>query len=378
MSVAGPPLKRQHRLCPISENLGYYRPPRIPMRREYMRREYRIRFIALELLVLVLLCSGLLHAQAGQNGSAVSGPADALPAHVFDLEAARRYEKQSRWKEAEQEYLQAGRTGEPWVKEEALAALDRLGAHRSADYENFDFELGKMYEDDHKWKDAEQHYVAAAKDAPKPVRDRLLLDVERVRKHLWLEEFSEAFDRCLGYIARALGVLFVLVIIGRIWKTRRGIQVMPFEAPTDDAIKRVVFSLSSAREELPNLLAPVFATMGSNVVDVLPLIILPGVENEFPDPAEDLEIGEVKIPLANWIRLINRPMVRVSGRWNVGQNTGTVQARILRRRFPSSYRESRIARSTLDSAATDARDRRLALFGYDVLVKAIYTRRYGP
>jgi hypothetical protein len=118
--------------------------------------------------------------------------------------------------------------------------------------------------------------------------------------------------------------------------------------------------------------------MGANIVDVLPLIILPGIENEFPDPAEDLEVGEVKMPLANWIRLINRPMIRVFGRWNVGQTTGTAHARILRRRFLSTYRESRIVRSTLDSAASDVRDWQLALFGYDVLVKAIFSRRYGP
>ncbi|MGA8220336.1 MAG: hypothetical protein WB780_01695 [Candidatus Acidiferrales bacterium] len=274
--------------------------------------------------------------------------------------------------------MQAGKVGPPWMKQEALSAIGRLSVHRSADYENFDFELGKMYEDNKEWKDAEQHYAAAAKDAPRPVRDRILLDVERVRGHLWLEEFAEDFTRWLGYIATVLGLLFAIVLIWRVRKTRQGIQVMPFEGSSDDASKRIVFSLSSAREQLPNLLAPVVETMGPNVVDAVPLIILPGVENEFPDPAQDLEISGVKLPLANWIQFINAPLVRVNGRWNVGQTTGMAQARIQRRRYLATFRDSRSVRSTVDSAATDARDRQLALFGYDVLVKAIYSRRYGP
>ena len=300
------------------------------------------------------------------------------PAGMFDLEIARRYEKQSRWKEAEQEYLQAGRVGAPCVKKEALAAIERLSAHRPSDEENFESELGRFYEDNHNWKEAEQHYGTAAKDAPKPVRDRAMQDVKRVREHRWLEEGFEDFDRWLGYIARVLGGLFVLVVFWRIWKTRRGIRVMPFEASTDEANKLLVFSLSSAREELPSLLAPILATMPGNVVDFLPLIILPGVENEFPDPAEDLEVGEIKLPVANWIRLINRPGIRVLGRWNVGHAMGAVQARILRRRFPVRYRESRLIRTSIDSTASPAQDRQLALFGYDVLVKAIFSRRYGP
>lgn len=342
------------------------------------RCEYRIRCAPLQILVIILLCSPLLRGQGSRRGSIASGTTDAQPAGMFDLEAARRYERLSRWKEAEQEYLQAGRAGTPWIKKEALAALDRLSEHRSADYENFDFELGKMYEDIHDWKDAEQHYAAAAKDAPRPARDRILLDVKRVREHLRLEERFGDLERLLGYIATVLAVLFIVVVVWRILRTRRGIQVMPFEASTDDAGKRVVFALSSARDGLPSLLAPVRALTGANVVDAVPLIILPGVENEFPDPARDLEIGAVKIPLADWIRLINLPLVRVFGHWSVGEKTGTARARIMRRNSLFAYTESRTIVATLDTAPAGTGDLQLALFGYDVLVKAIYARDNGP
>jgi hypothetical protein len=343
-----------------------------------MHREHWIRFLVPKSFVVVLWASASLHTQTPQGSSATPVKERSQPAGMFDLEAGKRYEKQSRWKEAEQEYLQAGRVGAPSVKKEALAAIERLSAHRSSDEENFESELGKFYEDGRNWKEAEQHYGAAAKDASKPVRDRAMQDVKRVHERRWLEEGFEDFDRWLGYIARVLGGLFVLIVFWRIFKTRRGIQVMPFEASTDDANKLLVFSLSSAREELPGLLAPILATMPGNVVDFLPLIILPGVENEFPDPAEDLEIGEIKLPVANWIRLINRPGIRVLGRWNVGHATGSAQARILRRQFPVRYRESRLIRTSIDSTASAAQDRQLANFGYDVLVKAIFSRRYGP
>jgi hypothetical protein len=344
----------------------------------HMVPEYYVRWIALQLLTVVLLYSPPMCAQARRNDKPTSEASKAEPAGRFDLEAARAYERLSRWKEAEQEYLQAGRLGPPWIEQEAFAAIERLSIHRSADFENFDFELGKLYEDNKEWKEAEQHYAAAAKEAPRPVRQRILLDVERVRGHLWLQEFAEDFTRWLGYLAIVVGLMFAIILIWRVKKTRQGIQIMPFEGSSDDASKRIVFSLSSAREQLPNLLAPVVETMGPNVVDAVPLIILPGVENEFPDPAQDLEIGGVKLPLANWIQFINVPLVRVNGRWNVGQTTGMAQARIQRRRCLATFRDSRSVRSLVDSAATDARDRQLALFGYDVLVKAIYSRRYGP
>ncbi len=338
----------------------------------------RIRWLASRPLALVFFVCPLLCAQVSQTGTTSAPCADPQPAGMFDLQVARLYENLHRWKEAEQEYLQAGRIGAPCVKKEVLAAIERLKIHRASDEENFEFELGKVYKDSHRWKEAEQHYTAAAKDAPKPVRDQALEDVKRVREHRWLEEKVEDLDRILGYVARILGAAFIFVVLWRILKRRRAIQVMAFEAPKDEASKRVVFSLSSAREELPGLLAPVLATVGMNVVDFVPLIILPGLENEFPDPAEDMEVGEIKLPLANWIRLTNRPIVRVFGRWNVGETTGTVHARILRRRYLFAYGESRFSRSTVNSAASDIQDWQLTLFGYDVLVKAIFSRRYGP
>jgi len=300
------------------------------------------------------------------------------PTGMFDLQVARLYEGQGRWKEAEQEYLQAGRIGAPCVKKEALAAIERLRIHRPPDEENLEFELGRLYEGDHAWKDAEQHYAASAKDATKPVRDKALDAVKRMQEHRLLENYVEDFDRWAGYAARVLGVAFLFVVAWRVRKTRQAIEIMPFEAPNEEAIKRVIFSLSSAREALPGVLAPLLATTGTNVVDSIPLIILPGLENEFPDPAEDLEVGEIKLPLANWIRMLKSPRIRVFGRWSVGGITGTARARILRRRRVFSYRESRDSSFSVPSAAGDPQDRQLSLFAYDVLIKAIFARLYGP
>lgn len=257
-----------------------------------MRCECRVRFVPLQLLVVILLSSPL-RGQGHQTGNAASESVDIQPPGMFDLEAARRYEGLSRWKEAEQEYLQAGKAGPLWMKQEALSAIERISVHRSADYENYDFELGKMYEDNKEWKDAEQHYSAAAKDAPRPVRDRILLDVERVRGHQRLAEFVEDFTRWLGYVATVLGLLFAIVIVGRVWKTRKGIQVMPFEGSSDDASKRILFSLSSAREQLPNLLAPSWRRWAQTWSMRCRLSFCPALRMNFPIPRKTWKLAEL-------------------------------------------------------------------------------------
>ena len=339
----------------------------------------RIRQTWLVTAVLFILVASSLFDRTQAAVQAPNSPKGGRqPEGAFDLEVARRYEKQSRWKEAEQEYLQAGRIGAPCIKKEALAGIERLSPHRASDDESFESELGKLYEELGDWKAAEQHYSQAATDAPKSARDIALKNVARVHEHLWFQESVEGFDRWVGYIARGLALLYLIILLSRVYRMRRGIQVMPFEVSADDANKRLIFALSSAREELPSLLSPVLTTMAANVVDSAPLIMLPGVENEFPDPAEDLELSEVRLPLANWIRFFNRAAIRVSGRWQVGQTTGSLQARILRRRFPMTYNQSRVVSTRVDSGASDAQDQQLRLFGYDVLVKALFSRRYGP
>jgi hypothetical protein len=341
----------------------------------WLRRSRRA--LPLGLAVALFVAFSIVYAQTPSNSRAPKPRTRRQPAGMFDLQVARLYESLNRWNEAEQEYIQAGRIGAPCVKKEALAAIERLKIHRPSDEENFEFELGTFYEDDHAWKEAEQHYASAAKDAPKPVRDLVLARLKNVHEHQSLAEWFEDFDRWLGYVARVLGAAFLLVILWRIVKVWGAIEVKPFEASSDEAVKRAAFALSSAREGLPQVIGPVLATMRTNVVDVMPMIILPGLENAFLDPAEDLEVGEIKVPLANWIRMIKRPAIRVFGRWNVGGVTGIAQARILRRRY-FVYRESSFSRFTVPSAAGDPQDRQLSLFAYDVLVRAVFSKLYGP
>src|SRR5262249_31760689 len=67
------------------------------------------------------------------------------PNGCFDLRLARKLEEWERWKEAEQEYIQAGRIGAACVRKEAFEALQRLKQHRPKDEDNFEFELGETY-----------------------------------------------------------------------------------------------------------------------------------------------------------------------------------------------------------------------------------------
>jgi hypothetical protein len=345
-----------------------------------MPRLFRSRAFPLVFLVVTLAVPFNVQTQGSSPCDAAGQPPGDRPAGAFDLELAKRYEKMSRWKEAEQEYIQAARVGAPCIAKEALAAVERLKFNRASDDQVFDLDLARKYEAMHEWKDAEQHYAAAGKDAPLNVREESLDGAARMRgkPSVWLQELVDTLDRYVGYLARFLVLLIIIQMISLIRKNRTAVQFMPFESTTDGGAKLILFWISSARDGLPNLLAPVRRMSRSNVVDALPLIILPGIDN-LPDPAQNLTFGPATLPLANLIPLVNVPIVRVYGRWVIGQTTGTAQAQIKVRkgRFSSQFNEEDSGYSNVDSAASPAQDRQLALFGYDVLVKAIYARDYA-
>jgi len=102
------------------------------------------------------------------------------PPGCFDLRLARKYEDWQQWKDAEQEYIQAGRIGARCVRIEALAAIERLKARRPKDA-NFELDLGDMYFGNGWWKEAERHYVAAGKDATEAQRKEVLEKIEAAR-----------------------------------------------------------------------------------------------------------------------------------------------------------------------------------------------------
>src|SRR5262249_28900731 len=104
------------------------------------------------------------------------------PAGCFDLQIARKYEEWGRWKEAEQEYIQAGRSGVPCVRKLALAAIQELRKHRPPDESNFELELAATYSRAGAAKEAEQHYMAAGKDRTEDERNKALTGIDSVRK----------------------------------------------------------------------------------------------------------------------------------------------------------------------------------------------------
>jgi hypothetical protein len=94
------------------------------------------------------------------------------PAGCFDLRLARKYQEWERWKEAEQEYIQAGRIGAPCVRKEALDAIERLKLLRAKDAESSELDLADKYLSEGAWKEAEQHYAAAWKDSTGDQRNK--------------------------------------------------------------------------------------------------------------------------------------------------------------------------------------------------------------
>ena len=322
-----------------------------------------------------ILVFPLLWAQTPERTDRTHPPAQEqmeMPGSL-DLEIASALERHRRWKEAEEQYLQAAKTGTLDVKRRALEGIERLESSRPSDVDHFEFDLAKFYEDQHSWKEAEQHYAAAAIGGPKNIRDQALAGLTRVHRRRRIEDAADSLDRLLGYLARVLGLAFLALILWRIWKLGQAIEVIPFEASSEDATKRLLFALSSARDFLPEILGrPKPGVVG----DAIPIIVLPGLDNEFPDPTEDLEIAGIKLPLANFTKLIRRPRVRVLGRWHVGDTVGTARARILRRRYFVNYHESRHSQFIVTAEEGDTQDSQLTSFAYDVLVKAIYAWVY--
>jgi hypothetical protein len=104
------------------------------------------------------------------------------PAGCFDLRLARKYEEWGRWKEAEQEYIQAGRIGAPCVRKEALEAIQQLKKHRPRDESNFELDLGETYSKEGAWKESEQHYSAAGRDRTEEEWKKPLKVIEKIRE----------------------------------------------------------------------------------------------------------------------------------------------------------------------------------------------------
>lgn len=112
------------------------------------------------------------------------------PRGCFDLRLARNFEEWGRWKEAEQEYIQAGRIGAPCVRKEAIQAIRNLKQNRQKDAENFELEVGKKYSGEGSWKEAERHYSAAGTDSTTDERFEALNGITAARKAGRAENFE--------------------------------------------------------------------------------------------------------------------------------------------------------------------------------------------
>lgn len=295
-------------------------------------------------------------------------------AGMFDIEVAQRYEKLHRWKEAEQEYLAAGHNGAVCVKKMALDGIRRIEPYRPADdAPGFEFDLAEFYASQGDWKNAEQHYAAAGKDALPTVKAAAIAAVRKVYEHQEFQHQVEDFDRWAGYLARLLGLFLVPLILYGIVQVWSAIRCEPFLAPREEDSRRIGFSLADTREMLPDLMAPLMKATRANVIDILPLIILPGLDGKFGEPIEDLEVGEAKLPIGKWAAILRRPKVKIEGRWNVGGTMGSAHARIALRAGFFWFRERRVCQAPVASAAGDLQELDLMLFSCDVLVKAVYT-----
>ncbi len=231
----------------------------------------------------------------------------------FELQTAREYEKSGRWKDAEQMYLQAGRAGNTAAKQEALAGIGR------------------------------------------------------VREKQRFSEAVETFDRWIGYVARVVGLFVLGWIVWRLATISRGIRIAAFSSSDENIGKRLSFWICFVRDQL--ISAEPRLDISPALMEI-PYVLLPGLEDEIPDPAKDVEIGGTRLPLGDLLNLLRRPRVKVLGSWVVGTSSGRIYAEVRRRNW-FSYNSASEFTHSVPSATGDPQDQALELFAYDVFIRAL-------
>lgn len=324
--------------------------------------------------LLVWLACFLWHSGLGQTGK--SGKTASQPQPVvklsFAMAAAQRYEDLSEWEKAEEQYLKAGNDPTPGAQQASLAAIVRVRQRLKQQKRDDALGAAKLLEDQQRWKEAEQSYLDLLKSDLGAER-QVAAGLARLQPRLWGKRWPEAFDvfaadlgRLLLVISILLALLLLVIAARTIFKVRRSVLFLPFQASSESSAKQVAFWLDRTRAELRSPAPPLL--LSPSLISGLPFICMPDLPEQFPEPAV-LEVGGVKLPLKQLTQIVGVPRVRVSGGWMVGSTTGDAYAEVERRRW-AEFESHAVVTRTIVSSPGGAQDRDLRLFAYDVLIKA--------
>jgi tetratricopeptide (TPR) repeat protein len=333
------------------------------------------------LFLIACLVPFLCHSMEGQTQVGKKAPPKAADESAFAFDAAKKYEGLGEWEKAEEQYLKAGASATPDLRQSSLAGAIRVRENLRWQKRHTALISAKLLEDQERWKDAEQAYLNLLKSDPQTERE-VTVALDRIRPHIPGPRWSEAFDEYVAIIGRLLVVLAVLAIVLALWvsclavrKTRRSILLVPFSGATDESTKQIAFWMQRVRAELRSAALPLFSASGGSLQN-LP----PSVESGFPFTGEvelqletpeppELEIGGIKLPLKQIMQFVSVPRVRVSGCWFIGQVTGNAYAEVERRAWTKFVQHSIVRRAVVSSPGAD-QDKDLRIFAYDVLMRA--------
>ncbi len=286
----------------------------------------------------------------------------------FHLRVGSQYASQKLFEKAEKEYLAAGESACPDVRKQALDGLRQLWSAP----EDQELELGRFYESQGLWTEAEAHFSKSAENSSVPEVRRAALDgLWRVRKaqkprlHRLLG-YTDAIPTLGSILARlvAVAVLLwvVLMLLAAAFGRRRALIILPFDGEKEFA-ERIAVAFPAVRARVASAVGPTGTVFLPDVVQIVFPFVSPQLGEMLPDEA--FEVAGVKVPnLSKFLGLFARPRFEVRGGVLSGDTSNLLYAEVWRRRmWFGSMLATSVTREIPKQAPQSAE---LELFVYDV------------
>jgi hypothetical protein len=320
------------------------------------------------LLSLLLIVS--LSSVSTASPEAKKGPKRGCPddQKEFHLRAGTQYASGKMFEKAEKEYVAAGESSCPAVREQALAGLRQI---LNAPEDN-ELELGRFYESQGLWTEAEAHFSKSGENSPAPEVRRAALDgLWRVRKAQTpglrrLLGYTDAIPTLGSLLVRFAAVAVVIRIVSMLLAAalgrRRALIILPFDGEKELAA-RIAVAFPAVRARVASLVGPTGPVFLPDVVQIVFPFVSPQLAELLPDEA--FEVAGVKVPnLSRFLGLVARPRFEVRGGVLSGDTSHLLYADVWRRRM---WFGSRLATSvTREVSKQAALGAELELFVYDV------------
>lgn len=312
--------------------------------------------------LILLLCAALAVPVASWGADVCSWQADEKETATVgnsDVELARRYAARGDWKDAETHFVAAAKD-KPWEKE-ALGCIETARRNEDATV----LQAGQIYEAEHVWTKAEDLYRAAAADSfigaetRAKAADRLKVVLQAESGQRTWTEWKDRVQDAVEVAVFLLALVLLAATVRAIWKSRRMILIHPFAAPTDELAKGMNIHLRYARERMRYPALSPAGQMPATLVENLLTF------DDEVEPIEDLDVAGSKIPFSSLSKLFGRPSIHVSGGFDGVAPLGHAYSLVRTHRGPDGFLQRTIRVGVASEQRLDLLD-----FAYHVIVRA--------